>query len=251
MQENFSERLKGIVFPRKVTPWAASIGLSNGVMGTIQMGKIPKGDSLAMISAAESISISWLISGKGPIYVVDIDGSTDTKHRLESLAPDDRIDVLVHENRFLLLHHYIDTGTELPTVNITQAHLNNNHLSALKELSSTHFYQLTDEQFDKVWYGQLGRFDLYGDGKHPGILGKPIPSDTVTTKESKSSVVDHKALSAVIVVIDRIIEDTRLDIGSEQKSKLISAGYNHLKRLEIQPKNLTKDDLSGLFEMIP
>ncbi len=250
MQDFFSERLKLILGPRRITPWAASIGLGNGVLVTIQTKKIPKGDSLAMIAVAEGCSVSWLITGNGPRYIVNIDNSETTKKRLESLGPDDRIDVLVHGNRFLLLHHYIDEGTGLATVVITQAHLNNNHLSTLKALSSTDFYQLTDEQFDKVWYGQLGRFDLYGEGKHPGILGKPIPSDTITTKESKTSVIDHKALSAVILVIDRIIEDNRLAIKSEQKSKFIASGYNHLKRLEIPPEKLAKNDLAILFDEI-
>ncbi len=250
MSSDFAKRLKKIIGPRRVTPWATSIGLSKGVIGTIQAENIPKADSLQLIAINEGASIHWLITGKSEPFIVNVDSPESTQHRINCLGDTDKIDVIVNDNKFILLHHYIDEETKLPTLDIAQPKMNSSRVTALKSINQTKFYYLPDDQFKEVWSGQIGRFNLYGDDKNPGLLVNTLPYDQITASESSSTVVDFKALRAVMVVIDSIIEDTHLNIGNEQKSNLISAGYNQLKRLEISPKNLTKDDLAVLFEMI-
>ncbi|MCR8922677.1 hypothetical protein NO559_07840 [Dasania sp. GY-MA-18] len=67
---NIYSRIEHILGPRKITPWAKSLGLSSGMATKIQNNELPGTDILTLISRAENASITWLTTGRGAPFIV-------------------------------------------------------------------------------------------------------------------------------------------------------------------------------------
>lgn len=68
--KTFLSRIDLILSGRDPYPWGQGIGISRGTINRIRHDQIPNADTLAIISKAENVSLSWLITGKGAPFIV-------------------------------------------------------------------------------------------------------------------------------------------------------------------------------------
>jgi len=79
--EGFADRLKLLIGDEKPFPWASNIGLTPGVFNRMwNEGIPPKAQHLLLISKKTGVSLDWLLSGVGPMYIKD-KGEETTKDR--------------------------------------------------------------------------------------------------------------------------------------------------------------------------
>ncbi len=67
---NFQSRLAFVLKGRDEYPWAESVGIPSGSVDRMLKGKIPGPDILRLVMLAENVSLSWLVEGVGPPYIV-------------------------------------------------------------------------------------------------------------------------------------------------------------------------------------
>lgn len=72
---NFKDRLLLVLCGRKLYPWAASLGISRGAAESMNKGNVPGSEILTAIMRKENVCLSWLVSGEGKRYSVDIHDS--------------------------------------------------------------------------------------------------------------------------------------------------------------------------------
>ena len=72
---NFKDRLLSVLCGRKLYPWAASLGISRGAAESMNKGNIPGSEILTAIRRKENVCLTWLVSGEGKRYSVDMHDS--------------------------------------------------------------------------------------------------------------------------------------------------------------------------------
>lgn len=103
--DNFIDRLMSVLGDRKLYPWGMALGFSSATLARLKRGNSPKGETLAMIARAENASVSWLLTGQGPPYLVHrADTDADLAALLGSYLDDEdwRVDML-HDVRHAVL----------------------------------------------------------------------------------------------------------------------------------------------------
>lgn len=70
--DSFADRLRRVIGGRKISPWARQMGIPDGTRSRmLKDGGIPPTyDTLARIMRVENVSISWMLGGSTPPYLV-------------------------------------------------------------------------------------------------------------------------------------------------------------------------------------
>lgn len=86
MNQTFLSRIEFILDGRTQYPWAEAVGIGRGVMSRIRDGFVPTAESLIAICRAENCSLSWLLDGRGPPYLVGrCDSDEECAERFDEL----------------------------------------------------------------------------------------------------------------------------------------------------------------------
>jgi hypothetical protein len=69
-ETSIEERLQRVAYGRDIHPWLKGLGLSSGTISRLRHGHLPAPERLVPIARTERVSLSWLIDGRGPPFLV-------------------------------------------------------------------------------------------------------------------------------------------------------------------------------------
>lgn len=192
----FSARIRYLVGGRKVTPWAAELGISTGTRAEMLKGegRPPSPDALARVMRVEGVSLSWLLGANVPPYLVNRPADdVETAARLRDLLTDEagwRLVLLTDGDRgALLLHQPAEielkngprsyTATEVIAGPIGERTLQ----VAGERLGKV--MQVRTDTLQEIYAGRIGTYGLVGDERHRGLV------DIASDYTLDSSTVQH------------------------------------------------------------
>lgn len=101
---DFHKRLIKLIGDEKPFSWASRIGLDKGTFSRIwNKGTLPSGSTLKKIADRSGVSISWLLTGVGPVY---IDGN-----KIEEISEYDE-EYNVYNDRFVIIPNHTISKTD-------------------------------------------------------------------------------------------------------------------------------------------
>jgi len=198
--EDFQSRLRWIIGARRPYPWAERIGSNRGTVNRMLQGKIPGHETLGAISHAEGCSLNWLLFGEGVPFPVQRWGSdaecAEHLDRVLTHKPGAWTIYLVEESETgalcLVLTRPGRRGYSSKRVveyTIVEVHTGGIGAHTLRRvhtaLGANNIWrvQASREPFARLAAGQVGTWELVGDERHPGLLGRGVEAEAETLNE--------------------------------------------------------------------
>ena len=260
MSKNFSERLTKVLDGRKPTPWGKGIGLNSATTSGLFAGKQPGSEILNAIMRKENVSLSWLLSGKGPQFLInhcqtaeafyDLLGDLLEEERWNDIyvcnAPNGLTVVLTQPGQY----DYKGTPIDYTVIEVLNGPVNDDliqGLSAEKDIgeqnkysSHVHFCRLNEQDARDISNGCAGTFDLFGDSNTQGILEYSSRTDyledLVPTATTPTEAADPQLLRAVIEQFEKVLIEEGITLTASARARAITAMYRHAaKTSEVDP----------------
>ncbi len=175
--QEFLSRLQFASHGRYLSSWLRGLGLSGSVVdGLLNRGKISTGNTLIVLQRAENLSLSWLLLGAGPPYVVERPDADSLSTLVTQLGQDNAEMILVTGGlrRALLLIATDGIGDEkiagqmLDVLRII-ADIEPALLAFASE-RARRVLRLSPKRYARLISGHIGTYQLIGDDSHPGLL---------------------------------------------------------------------------------
>ncbi|NIR28158.1 MAG: bacteriophage CI repressor [Gammaproteobacteria bacterium] len=188
--EAFVQRLHEVLGGRRQTPWGERLGSNKGTIYRMFQGEVPRWETLCAIQHAENVSLSWLLTGEGPPFLVthrttDAGCAEWVEARLEGadwivylvLAPGG-----LHCLAFARPAAFDARGrrVEYTAVEILAGPAGRHTLSALEALPAREglrIARIADGDAERIACGQVGTFGLLGE---KGLLAGAVAADRGT-----------------------------------------------------------------------
>jgi len=233
IHKDFLCRLRLVSQGRYVSRWLRGLGLSGSVVdGLLNRGKVPSGQTLLTLQAAENVNLSWLLLGGGTPYLVEqVPDAADRRARMEQAVNKGWTITVVTDTA-----DYAAVLTQRPAL-------------AAKDAAPSRFTQvriLTDidaatlsgdaspvggwlvlpaPEFRRLVTGELGTYDLVGDSDHPGLLARAQPMDEKFTHALAESAADYHAMTPPLSPVEAglISSYRRLNGADRRRLRAIAA----------------------------
>lgn len=185
IHQDFLSRLKHVSGGRYVTAWLKGLGLSGSVVTGLSRGNIPKGQTLMHLLCMENVNASWLLTGEGNPYLVEVAASdTDARARINDALKSPGWAVVMATDK--LNHALIFMGParfvledKPPRPYTAVTVLANPGPEALMALTASagdvRSLLVSEARFQDLTLGRLGSYQLLGDRASPGLLAKAQP----------------------------------------------------------------------------
>ncbi len=181
--EAFVARLHTLLGGRRQTPWGERLGSNKGTIYRMFQGEIPRWETLCAIQHAENVSLSWLLTGAEPAFLVE--------HRSTDAGCAEWLQARLGEAGDWTVYLVADShgvrclvGTraaafdargrrvEYTAVEVLAGPVGRETLSALDGLAAREAVRVARtaaEDAERIARGEVGTFGLFGDG---GLLAE-------------------------------------------------------------------------------
>jgi len=241
----FLDRINFILQGRKITPWAKSIGLSNGDVSRIKDGKIPGPEKLVPICRTENISLNWLLEGVGEPYMVHHTFTDEeTAELVSSHANDERWQILVLKNNVypaivLTLPAIMQVGkneVKYTAVEIIAGPMDAETLKAIMSAGSeTHEISLDEFTMRRLYAGKVSNQEIFGNAEISFYsqqltpFNNELPVANKVAEKPTTYIIDELMRKAIYYIEDACLEDGII-LSPKQKSRAYTALYKHMLR---------------------
>lgn len=238
----FLDRINFILNGRKITPWAKSLGLSNGDVTRIKAGRVPGPEKLVPICRAENVSLSWLLEGVGEPYMVHhtySDEETadlvnehliDEQWNVQLLRHDSWPAVVLTQPATMLVGK---NEVAYTAIEIIAGPVGEETFELLQKAKHSLQTSLDDLTMRKIYAGKLGS-SFFLSEPYTSLLDReaePLskPGLNRVAEPKTGYIIETLMRKAIEYVEDACLEEA-INLPAEQKSRAIAAVYRYMHR---------------------
>lgn len=260
---NFEARLNFVLKNRKKTPWGKLLGLTSTSISSMFKGHTPGPEFLNAIGRAENVNLNWLLTGNGTPYIVNhYLLARDLHNQLVCMLEDEKwvtYVCLLEECTIVVLsqpgqYDFKGTWIDYTILEVIVGQGSEELAKWLRNRSSCSeilIPNLIPSDIIAIANGTIGTYQLL-NAEHALLANNHIARDLELQYFPKTVVSEPVNLALMRAVI-RIVENCENEVGesltADQKSRIITAVYRQAERLNLNPADLTYENVRTAIDV--